>query len=64
VTRYFLRMANETTLILLKPDCVEKNLSGNVLGRFQDKGLTIRGIKMMTLSNTFVLDAVMLVSCR
>lgn len=42
-------MATETTLILFKPDCVQKNLSGDVLGRFQDKGLTIRGIKMMTL---------------
>ena len=44
-------MATETTLILFKPDCVQKNLSGDVLGRFQDKGLTIRGIKMMTLSD-------------
>ena len=42
-------MATETTLILFKPDCVQKNLSGDVLARFQDKGLTIRGIKMMTL---------------
>ncbi len=42
-------MATETTLILFKPDCVQKNLSGDVLGRFQDKGLSIRGIKMMSL---------------
>lgn len=44
-------MAKETTLILFKPDCVQKNLSGNVLNRFQNEGLTIRGIKMMTLSD-------------
>ncbi|MFT5905458.1 MAG: nucleoside-diphosphate kinase [Cryomorphaceae bacterium] len=49
-------MATETTLILLKPDCVEKNLSGNVLGRFQDKGLTIRGIKMMALSTELLTE--------
>ena len=42
-------MATETTLILFKPDCVTKNLSGDVLGRFLSKGLSIRGIKMMTL---------------
>jgi len=42
-------MATETTLILFKPDCVTKNLSGDVLNRFLSKGLTIRGIKMMTL---------------
>ena len=49
-------MATETTLILLKPDCVAKNLSGEVLSRFQDKGLTVRGIKMMTLSNELLTE--------
>lgn len=44
-------MATETTLILFKPDCVTKNLSGDVLNRFLSKGLEIRGIKMMTLSD-------------
>jgi len=49
-------MATETTLILFKPDCVQKNLSGDVLARFQDKGLTIRGIKMMTLSDELLAE--------
>lgn len=49
-------MATETTLILLKPDTVEKNLSGKVLARFLDQGLTIRGIKMMTLSNEILAE--------
>lgn len=44
-------MTKETTLILLKPDCVTKNLSGKVLARFLEIGLEIRGIKMMTLSD-------------
>jgi len=44
-------MAIETTLILFKPDCVQKNLSGEVLSRFLSKGLAIRGIKMMELSD-------------
>jgi nucleoside-diphosphate kinase len=42
----------ETTLILFKPDCVQKNLSGEVLQRFEKQGFTIRGIKMMTLTDT------------
>ncbi|MBG86790.1 MAG: nucleoside-diphosphate kinase [Verrucomicrobiales bacterium] len=42
-------MAEETTLILFKPDCIEKQLSGEVLKRYQDAGFTIRGIKMMNL---------------
>ncbi len=44
-------MATETTLILFKPDCIEKNLSGEVLKRFQSEGFVVRGIKMMTLSD-------------
>lgn len=44
-------MATETTLVLFKPDCVKKNLSGEVLSRFNNAGLTIRGIKMMSLSD-------------
>lgn len=42
-------MAQETTLILFKPDCIEKNLTGEVLKRYQDAGFTVRGIKMMQL---------------
>ncbi len=43
-------MAQETTLILCKPDCVEKKLIGEVIKRFQDAGFDIRGIKMLALS--------------
>lgn len=39
----------ETTLILLKPDCVTKQLCGEVLKRFEAAGLQIRGTKMMQL---------------
>ena len=49
-------MATETTLILFKPDCVTKNLSGDVLSRFLSEGLEIRGIKMMTLSDAILAE--------
>ncbi|MFC5049927.1 nucleoside-diphosphate kinase [Rubritalea spongiae] len=49
-------MATETTLILFKPDTVEKNLSGKVLERFLAEGLVIRGIKMMTLSDELLAE--------
>ena len=39
----------ETTLILLKPDCVTKGLAGEVIGRFERAGFLIRGCKMMQL---------------
>lgn len=49
-------MSLETTLILLKPDAVEKNISGKVLARFQETGFAIRGIKMMTLDKQILRD--------
>lgn len=39
----------EKTLIILKPSCIQRALVGKVIDRFQQKGLTIAGIKMMQL---------------
>ena len=44
-------MAIETSLILFKPDAVEKKLVGPVLARFQAAGFQLRGIKMMQLGD-------------
>ena len=46
---YLPGMAIETSLILFKPDAVEKMLVGPVLARFQAAGFQLRGIKMMQL---------------
>jgi nucleoside-diphosphate kinase len=40
----------ERTLILLKPDCVQRRLLGRVLARFEDKGLNIIAMKMMRVT--------------
>ena len=40
-------MANERTLILIKPDAVQRNVAGDIISRFERKGLTINGIKMI-----------------
>ena len=40
----------ERTLILCKPDCVQRRLVGRVLGRFEDKGLNIIAIKMLQVT--------------
>lgn len=37
----------ERTLILLKPDCVERRLIGRILARFEDKGFNIIAMKML-----------------
>jgi nucleoside-diphosphate kinase len=39
----------ETTLILLKPDCVTKGHCGEVVQRFEKAGFRLRGCKMMRL---------------
>lgn len=49
-------MATERSLILLKPDCVKKNLCGEVTKRFQDAGFAIRGTKMMRLSDELLAE--------
>jgi nucleoside-diphosphate kinase len=40
----------ERTLILLKPDCVQRRLMGRVIARFEDKGLNIIALKMMRVT--------------
>lgn len=49
-------MALETTLILFKPDAIEKRITGTVLKRYEDAGFTIRGIKMMKLSDEILAE--------
>lgn len=40
----------ERTLVLFKPDCVERRLVGRVLARFEDKGLSIVAMKMIQVT--------------
>lgn len=40
----------EKTLIILKPDCMERNLAGMVLARFAENGFRIVACKMMFLT--------------
>lgn len=40
----------ERTLILLKPDCMERRLAGTVLARFEQKGFQIVGMKLMQVT--------------
>lgn len=40
----------ETTLIILKPDAVQRGFMGRIISRFEDKGLQIVGCKLMRIS--------------
>ena len=40
----------ERTLVLLKPDCVQRRLMGRMIQRFEDKGFAIIAMKMMWIT--------------
>ncbi len=44
----------ERTLIILKPDAIQRSLCGQILGRFEAKGLKIVGMKFTVLPDETV----------
>lgn len=44
----------EQTFVILKPSTIQRGLVGEVINRFQHKGLVITGIKMMQLDETIL----------
>lgn len=40
----------QRTLVLLKPDCVQRRLMGQVIGRFEAKGLNVVAMKMLQVT--------------
>jgi nucleoside-diphosphate kinase len=41
----------ERTLVLIKPDGLQRNLLGEIISRFEKKGLKLVGLKMMHVSD-------------
>lgn len=41
----------ERTLILIKPDAMQRGLAGEIIGRLERRGLRIVGLKLMQVSN-------------
>lgn len=44
----------EKSLIIIKPDAIQRNLVGEIINRFERKGLKIVGIKMMSIEDTLL----------
>ena len=44
----------EKTLILIKPNAIQRGLTGDIVTRFERKGLRIVGMKMMFMSDDIV----------
>ncbi len=41
----------EKTLVLIKPDAIQRGLVGNIIARFETKGLKLVGMKMIALGD-------------
>ena len=44
----------QRTLILLKPDCLENKVAGQVIERFEEKGYDIKASKMLQLDDALL----------
>ena len=40
----------ERTLLLLKPDALQRGLAGRILSRFEEKGIKLAGLKVMRIT--------------
>ncbi len=47
-------MDSERSLIIIKPDAIQRNLVGSIVERFEKKGLKIIGMKMMHLTDVLL----------
>ncbi len=45
-------MAAERTLVLIKPDAVQRKLAGEILARFERRGLEVREAKLLTVDRS------------
>src|SRR3989344_5068993 len=45
----------EKTLVLIKPDGVQRSLMGNIISRFENSGLKIIGMKMKWIDKEFAM---------
>ncbi|HXE72832.1 MAG TPA: nucleoside-diphosphate kinase, partial [Candidatus Nitrosotenuis sp.] len=39
----------ERTLLLIKPDALQRGLAGRILARFEERGLQICGLKLLQM---------------
>ena len=44
----------EKSLIIIKPDAVQRNLIGEIISRFERKGLKVVGLKMMSIEDALL----------
>ncbi|KAL6323407.1 hypothetical protein AAG906_038678 [Vitis piasezkii] len=43
----------EQTFVMIKPDGVQRNLVGEIIGRFEKKGFSLKGLKLLSVERGF-----------
>ncbi|MBU2235669.1 nucleoside-diphosphate kinase, partial [Patescibacteria group bacterium] len=46
----------QRTLVIIKPDTLQRNLLGEVISRFERKGLKILGLKMISIDDALIAE--------
>jgi nucleoside-diphosphate kinase len=46
----------QKTLVLIKPDAIQRSLIGNIITRFEQKGLKLIGMKMLTVEDILLAE--------
>lgn len=49
-----MELTNEKSLIIIKPDAVQRNLIGEIISRIERKGLKIIGMKMININDALL----------
>lgn len=49
-----MRKTEEKSLIIMKPDCIQRGLLGEIIQRFERKGFKIIGLKMAVLNDALL----------
>ncbi|MFA6474902.1 MAG: nucleoside-diphosphate kinase [Patescibacteria group bacterium] len=47
---------NQRSLIIVKPDALQRNLLGEIIHRFERKGLKVVGLKMIRIDDTKIVE--------
>ena len=54
IIAYMTHPKEETTLVIMKPDAIQRSLVGEIIRRFEIKGLKLIGIKMMKMDDVLL----------
>jgi len=54
ISNHIYMSVNEKTLVLIKPDAIQRGLIGEIITRFERKGLKVVGAKMMGLDEAIL----------